>query len=517
MARINSNIPSVIAQSNLVNSNKDLEQALERLSTGLRINRGKDDPAGLIITERLRADISGAEQAIKNAERASAVIATTESALAEVGDLLISIRELIVEAANTGANSAEERAANQLQIDSAIDSITRISNTATFGGLTLLNGSLDYTLSGVNPSAIDQARVTTASFVGQSNINVEVDVVASAQVGSLYYNGGSYTPTGQILSTVELEIAGPRGVQVVTFPSGTSLATVVGSINNYTATTGLRASLINGDPNSGITFSSEGYGSSEFVSVKRLNAPDVAANDAFTLYKYNDSTALPDFSTGFPWADTALTTASRDAGRDVAALVNGTLASGRGLNVKLNTTQLGVDLLLDAAFATDPTQTATTFNITGSGAQFQIGPEVNALQQVNLGIQSVAASRLGGTLVGGSLEFLSSLKTGGNNAIETMVQRSDFTNAQDILNASIDEISVQRGRLGAFEKNVLETNVRSLQASFENLSASNSIIRDADFAFETSRLTRAQVLTQAGTSVLQLANQQSQQALQLLG
>ncbi len=517
MARINSNIPSVIAQQNLINSNKDFESALERLSTGLRINRGKDDPAGLIITERLRSDISGAKQAILNAERASSVIATTEAALAEVGDLLLSIKELIVASANTGANSPEERAANQLQIDSAIDSITRISNTATFGGLTLLNGSLDYTLSGINPSAIDKAQITNASFIGQQSVNVEIDVIASAQVGSLYLNGGLGTPTGQILSSVELEIAGPRGVQVVTFPSGTALTTVANAVNNLTATTGVKAALINGNANSGITFSSEGYGTSEFVSVKRINTPENPSDDAFILVKFADDYAIPDVSGGFPWTDTQLTTATRDAGRNVAALVNGTLGSGRGLEVVLNTTQLGINLTLDETFASDPTITASTFDITGSGAQFQVGPEVSALQQVNVGIPSVAASRLGGTIVNGAIEFLSSLKTGGGNDIETMVDRSDFTNAQDVLDNSIDQIAVTRGRLGAFERNVLDPNVRALQSSVENLSASNSLIRDADFAFETSQLTRAQVLTSAGTSVLQLANQQSQQVLQLLG
>ncbi len=517
MARINTNIPSVIAQQNLVNSNKDLESALERLSTGLRINRGKDDPAGLIITERLRSDISGAQQAISNAERASSVIATTEAAMAEVSDLLLSIKELIVGSANTGANSVEERAANQLQIDSAIDSITRISNTATFGGLTLLNGSLDYTLSGINPSAIDRAQVTNASFIGQTQVGVEIDVIASAQVGSLFFNGGSGSPAGEILSSVELEIAGPRGVQVVTFPSGTALDTVANAINNLTATTGVQAALINGNVNSGLSFSSEGYGSAEFVSVKRLNTPNNPADDAFILYKFDDAYALPDVSAGFPWSDPQLTTATRDAGRNVAALVNGTLATGRGLEVSLNTTQLGLNLTLDAAFATDPTTAASSFNVTGSGAQFQVGPEVSALQQVNVGIPSVAASRLGGTVVNGALEFLSSLKTGGKNDIANMVDRSDFTGAQGVLDKSIDQVAVTRGRLGAFERNVLDPNVRSLQSSVENLSASNSQIRDADFAYETSQLTRAQVLSSAGTSVLQLANQQAQQVLQLLG
>ena len=179
---------------------------LERLSTGLRINRGSDDPAGLIISERIRSDIQAIEQGIKNGERASTVIATTEAALAEVNDLLNSIRALIVESANTGANSKEERDANQLQIDSAIDSISRISNTASFGQLKLLDGSRDYTLSGVSSNAIETARVNKASFVSAAQLDVEVDVIASAQNGNLYFSGDIQPISGELASAVTLEI-----------------------------------------------------------------------------------------------------------------------------------------------------------------------------------------------------------------------------------------------------------------------------------------------------------------------
>src|SRR4051812_38814957 len=212
MARINTNISSVIAQANLSRTQGELNLRLERLSTGLKINRGKDDPAGLIISERIRSDVEGVDQGIKNAERASSVISTAEASLAEVNDLLNSIRGLIVQSANTGGGSQAERDANQLQIDSAIDSITRISNTASFGGLKLLDGSLDYTLSGVRSSAITTAQITGASFAnGTSNVQVSVDVVASAQTGALYYNGGT-APPGQILSSMTIEVKGSKGV-----------------------------------------------------------------------------------------------------------------------------------------------------------------------------------------------------------------------------------------------------------------------------------------------------------------
>ena len=526
MARINSNIPSLLAQANLGRANQELELRLERLSTGLRINRGADDPAGLIITERIRSDIEGVSQGIRNAERASSVIATTEGALTEVSDLLNSIRALVVEGANTGAFSDEELAANQSQIDSAIDSITRIANTATFGGLKLLNGSLDYTLSGVNASAISNAKINGASFIGSNELEVNVDVVASAQVGALYLSGtgtrvltdpGGATTTagpGAILSTTTLRVAGSEGVTEITLQSGASFAALVQAVNDRSSLTGVTAELINGNVNSGVVFKTAEYGQSEFVSVERLNRPADPADDTFATFSIPNDGSVP---AGAPWATTTLVSATRDAGQDVRALVNGTLATGRGLNVTTNSPSLSLELLLNENMATDPTAADTNFFITGGGALFQLGPDVTAQQQTNVGVQSVAASLLGGTLVDGNLEFLSSLKTGAGNSLDESKKSGDFSVASDILESAIDEISILRGRLGAFEKNVLQTNVRSLQAAFENLSASASQIRDADFALETSQLTRAQILSQSTTQVLGIANQQSQQVLSLLG
>lgn len=184
MARINTNISSLIAQQNLSRANDDLNVRLQRLATGVRLNRGADDPAGLIAAERLRSELSGIEQGIKNSERASSVIATAEGSLNEVSELLSSIRALVVEAANTGAISPEEIEANQLQIDSAIESITRISNTSSFAGLKLLDGSLGYRLSGVDSTDISKAKVFGAAFLDRSTIDVDVEVVGSAQQGA---------------------------------------------------------------------------------------------------------------------------------------------------------------------------------------------------------------------------------------------------------------------------------------------------------------------------------------------
>src|SRR3990170_8457969 len=128
MARINTNIPAIIAQANLARTNADLSLRLERLSTGLRINHGADDPAGLIVSDRLRSEIMGLSQAVTNSERAGSVVATAEGYLVEVADLLNSIKGLVVQTASSAGLSREEIEANQLQVDSALESIARIAS-----------------------------------------------------------------------------------------------------------------------------------------------------------------------------------------------------------------------------------------------------------------------------------------------------------------------------------------------------------------------------------------------------
>jgi len=513
MSRINTNVSSLIARLNLDRSNSDLDLRLQRLSTGIKINRGADDPAGLIVSQRLGSEISGIEQAVKNSERASSVIATAEGALAEVSDLLNSIKGLVVEAANTGAISDEERQANQLQIDSAVETITRISNSTSFGGLKLLNGSLDYVLSGLRSSAVSKAQVFGANFNGRSSIDVQVETIASAQTGRLYLRGdyvGGFG-NGNLQSSVSLEVAGPRGVQVLQFLSGRSLADVVDGVNQFTPATGVSAALVNGNANSGVVFSSTGFGSSQFVSVDRIGGP--VGGGFFQTYALNNNAAVP-AAPNIPALITAgtLVTSKRDSGRDVLAVVNGALGNGNGLRISLpNSQSLNIELELNRVFATTNGST-TNFTITGGGALYQLGGEINSSQQLNIGLPSVAASRLGGVLINGALEFLSSIRSGGSNELRTR----NFQNATDILSQAISETAIIRGRLGALEKNTLDTNVRSLQTAVENLTASQSRIRDADFAAESSALTRAQILSNAGTSTLALANQKAQQVLQLL-
>src|SRR6478736_6765122 len=144
MSRINTNVSSLIAQKTLTRTNDDLQQALTRLSTGLRINSGKDDPAGLIASENLRRDITSANAAVSNSQQANNLIGTADSALGQISNLLNDIRGLAVQAANTGVLSEEQIAADQLQVDASLEAIDRIAKVTTFQGRKILDGTLDF-------------------------------------------------------------------------------------------------------------------------------------------------------------------------------------------------------------------------------------------------------------------------------------------------------------------------------------------------------------------------------------
>src|SRR5215468_8684909 len=181
MTRINTNVSSLVAQNTLGRSNQSLNEALTRLSTGLRINTGKDDPAGLIASENLRSDITSIRKAIGNTDRANQVIATADSALGQVSSLLNDIRGLVTEAANTGALSDDQIAANQLQIDSSLEALNRIAQTTTFQGRRLLDGSLDFiTSAGTNFSQLSDLQIDQANLGAAGSLSAAINVTQAA-------------------------------------------------------------------------------------------------------------------------------------------------------------------------------------------------------------------------------------------------------------------------------------------------------------------------------------------------
>ncbi len=476
MSVINTNVASLIAQQALAQSQQQENTTLQRLSTGLRINSGADDPAGLIVSQGLQSEMAGINQAVSNSSQANNVIATAEGALGQVSSLLLNIKSLVVQAANSGAMSPAEIQANQLQVDSAVQSITRISETTNFDGLNLLDGSLGYITSGVSTSAISSLDISSANFGTQATIPVNVDVITSARPAELEFT------TSQIGSSVTLEISGNDGVQSLTFTSGAHASAIAFAINQVADSTGVSASNINpGNWQSGIVFTSAGFGSKNFVSVT------VQQGGAFNTID--------------PLTDAAK---QRSTGVDAVATVNGAVTVGDGLNIQLNTTALDLSLTLNKDFGAGQ----TSFAITGGGALFQIGAQVSSNQQVGIGIDSVAADSLGDSSIG----FLSDVVTGGNSSLVGGKAGA----AEAIVEEAITQVAELDGRLGAFQKNTLDTNIDSLNVALENVTSSESDITDADFASETANLTRAQILVQAGTSVLATANSTPESVLTLL-
>src|ERR1700722_16663278 len=190
MARIHTNVNSLIAQRSLSQNNANLNTSLQRLSTGLRINTGADDPAGLIASQSLQQEQTGIQTAINNASLAGNVIGTAEGGLNEVSSLLTQLQGLVGQAANSGGLSSDEVAADQLQVDSILSSINRISDSTTFEGRQLLNGNLAYSTSGVG-SAVTNLQINSALVPSGGTVGVAVQVVSSAKTAVLTYKGGN--------------------------------------------------------------------------------------------------------------------------------------------------------------------------------------------------------------------------------------------------------------------------------------------------------------------------------------
>src|SRR6478609_6401970 len=251
MSRINTNVSSLVAQRVLRKNNENLNTSLQRLSTGLKINTGADNPAGLIASENLRAD---------NAGRASNIIGTAEGGLSEVSNLLVQLQSLVSQASNTGGLSPEEIAAQQLQVDSILNTINRISQSTSFQGQKLLNGNFAYSTSGVTSTQFDNVQINSARIPDGSKVNVVVQVVTSAQTGAITYAGGN------IAGNVTIEVGGNGGTEQLSFASGTTVSSIATAINGVTNATGVRASVAGGT----LTVNSTTYGADQFVSLKTV-------------------------------------------------------------------------------------------------------------------------------------------------------------------------------------------------------------------------------------------------------
>lgn len=597
MTRIATNVGTTRGLRNLNKANSSLDSALQRLSTGSRINSGSDDPSGLIAGEKLKLQVTTIEQSIKNSNRASNVLATADGALGEIGGLLNQVRGLVQEGLNSGALSDTEIEANQLQIDAALSAINRISSNTTFGGDKLIDGSKGYNsqISAANSAKLNDFQVNEVFFGSSSSVAVNATIDSAAEQGTL-------TTSGNVRLDTTLEVAGKDGSQVLFFDAGASLDNVAAAINDSTDATGVSAAVTGSNAAGTVTSTAasgtntvafaevgnqigsadivtvaytQGTGNNTATSVSSVSgagtgaitvsielgtdgagaaaatADDIAAavvasteasalisataTDTGDIFVAGDAPGAvstgktvetltvtsTDFGSSafaevnvlsgvFETLDATSTAVSRDEGADVIATINGSRAYGDGLQASLKTATIDVSLTFDSAANTDGN--TTSFAVTGGGANFQIGEEVSASGQVGIGIEAVNTARLGG-LAG----RLSELGTGGGKSLLDVGPSVQGSALVDIVEQALDRVTTVRGRLGAIQKNVIETNVAALGVALENISEARSQIVDTDFATETANLTKSQILSQAGISVLSIANQQPQQVLSLLG
>jgi len=348
--------------------------------------------------------------------------------------------------------------------------VTGTANTATAtvdnsGNITVnINGNVTKT---AIKNAIDglTGYSATIAITGDQNYIAASDSVPGS--ASTFANGAD--ATGGLAAGATFELSGATGAEVLTFGAGTSAQKVIDAVNQVKDATGVEATL----SGTTIKLASTKYGSAQVIDLKLQNSTTIGS----------------------------ITASTRTAGTDVVGTVNGLAAKGTGNLLSVNSSTLDLKTTVQAGFTG-----TSSFDITGGGALFQLGPDVVSNQQTRIGITSVNTAKLGG--VDGTLFELGS---GGDADL-----LADPTRAASIVESAITQITSLRGRLGAFQSTSLETNKNTLNDTLVNLTQAQSSIRDADFASESAALTRAQILVQSGTTVLQVANQNPQNVLALL-
>lgn len=575
MTRINTNVPSLVAQNRLQASNSDLNSALTRLSTGLRINSGKDDPAGLIASEALRSEITGLNKAVTNTRRAGQIITTADSAMGQINSLLNDVRGLVVEAANTGALSSEEIAANQLQIDSSLEAINRIAQSTTFQGRKLLDGSLDYTSTVGTIASVADSSIQSAQLGTSGSLTVDVVVDAAATQASSTVSAAGFTTaaaandtfvtgtdsititaasTGSDFNDVQVAFVDDNGggaetavydaaqrTLTVTYDSASSTITdVATAITTEGTFTGAVVGANGGDAfveptttpstgktggevlNADLVFQLTGSGGAETFNFSAGTSKDQIAS-AISLV--SDSTGV-----SASVAAGVLTVTSTDYGSDslvdIDVISEGTggtfgasLSAARSVGTDISATVNGVEA--DGVANTLSINTSTLdLSLTvdaGSSTNFSFNiTGGGATFQLGADVTSTQQASIGIASVstgqlGGASGRLYELGSGQAKSLT-----NDVGGAADVIDEVINKVTSVRGRLGAFQSTTLESNLVSLNETAANLQEAESSIRDADFAAESANLTRAQILVQSGTNVLALANQNPQNVLALL-
>ena len=484
--RINTNASAVNAHRNLLKNQSLQSKTLEKLSSGLKINRGADAPAQLQISEALRAQTAGVKQAIDNSEMAISLMQTGEAALDEVSLSLVRARQLAIHAANEAANDEMMLQADQQEFDQIVASINRISKNTQYGKKFLLDGSGagNGVTTGKNLSFINADVTGRSSGVYGYDINIKQAATRSTHTGTAAL-------TQQIIDAEE-QITITESGRKVNFRTiaGTNIEQTMNQLSNAMKEAGVNVELVTkGDSASRnapqtLTLRHTKYGTDPFFQVSS-NTAGLLSNVANVSEKVKN-------------------------GLDVAgqiakegALGKGQVLTGRG---GFGSKAEGIAIRYTGENAPPAGQRAGSLTFTQNSLTFHIGSNSN--QTTRVSFKSSKAQNLGS-----GVDNDSGFRSFADVNLMTAPGARD---SLDIIDKAIKDVSVNRGYMGAFQKNTLESNLNYLRAAHENVVSSESVIRDADMAEEMAKFTRHNIMMDTSTAMLAQANQTPTSILKLL-
>lgn len=462
---------SALNTTNQLNKNTTLmNSSLQKLSSGYSINSAADNSAGLAISEKMRSQIQGLDQASSNSQDATSLTQTADGALDETTSILKRMRELAVEASSDTLTD-DDRTSVQDETNSLRQELDRISNDTEYNTKKLLNGDSGSTtsVSGTNSASIDASATVAGNNTTTGDYTVSYTAVAT-QASTGLSTGGTIAASTDSATTYAGDVS--INGTTVTIASGDTVDGVLQKINAQTTTTGVTAAY--DSTKKCITLTDSTYGSDSSITLKANNTTLTGLFNATT-----DATA------------TSVTT----TGTDAAGTINGAAATANG------NTLTAFDLTVTGKDGTVQTGDTATVTVDATNAlTFQVG--ANSKQTMTLSIGDMDANSLG---VAGSTS---------TTGIDLSSAKS-ATSAITTIDAAIKKVSSERSNLGAVQ-NSLESNINNLDTESENLTSAESNIRDTDMASEMAEYTKLSVITQAATAMLSKANQQPQRVLTLL-
>lgn len=496
--RINHNVAAINSWRNLKATDEAMSKTLEKLSSGYKINRAADGPANLVISEQMRAQVASMEQAAANSEMAISMVQTAEASLNEVNNMLVSMRQLALHAANEGANDDKMLAADQAEIDNALRTMDGIAIQAQFGSRNLLDGS-----NGISGVAVGEGvQFVQADVVTQSSPadGYALDVAETATKARLE---GSRTLTPDEINAGGIQITLNEGGRSMTYFTkvGETLDTILRNMRGMVEQNGLMIDV--GLTEEGRLFAEhQEYGSE----------PSFGAIASVAGILTDEENVLLEAIQGNDVQGTIGGELAHGEGQYLTA-AKGTRADGLvikyegGLKTVPQVDENGQPRLDESGNPLPPKDSMEgAVYVANNALNFQIGPNQNQTASINL--PNINTNVMSQRVANES----------GFRALAD-IDVTTYQGAQDaikMIDQAIYEISSSRGNLGAFQKNTLETNLNNLRYATENLVAAESVIRDTDMASEMSEFTKQQILLASGTAMLGQANQTPKAVLSLL-